>query len=166
MHRPLYWATLQLARPSQSTCGQIEWPGRYVARLVLIAQRGLRAKTGVFTNSSRTLADACAQVKGCKEHHSDLLYALFDALAIFSVRLYTTEVRLLPHGAKTPLWDHLHDPPPSTTSFRASIRVAAPTTPPFVYTVSIDSDSKLETRYNDESVTVAPRGRMRPCLFT
>ena len=152
MHRPLYWATLQLARGEESTCGQIEWPGRYIARLILIAQRGHKAMHGVFTNSSHALLGSCALVDGCKQHCGDLTYALVDGAPIFLVSMEAKR-----NGSRS--------------IFAATIEVTTPTSqsvPSFTYVVSIDSNSKLDTWYPRTNGTslLWPHVPSQPCLFT
>lgn len=94
MHRPLYWATLQFAEHAKpaagtlnvgapasinsTTCGQLEWPGRYLARLIYVAQRAVFKHGGAaapsYTRSPSALVNACEQAPGCSA--PDLRYAL------------------------------------------------------------------------------------------
>lgn len=167
MHRPLHWATLQMAKASKpSTCGQIEWPGRYIARLIYVAQRGLFKMSGAYTNNTAELSSACALVQGCAESYDDLHYALYGAPSIFNVSLNVTAGAALPSGGSS---SHTSSTLVARPRFAASVRVAVPSTTvneqmvqeigsSFTYTVSIDSNSQLVTTYE---AAAAPR----PCLF-
>jgi hypothetical protein len=50
---------------SNTTCGQIEWPGRYVARLIYIAEKRHKQTSGSYTTSLDSLMDACLASDGC-----------------------------------------------------------------------------------------------------
>lgn len=144
MHRPLYWATLQFAEPDQSgasdlTCGQMEWPSRYISRLILLAERAHKAQTGAYTASFPRLLDTCAKTDGCDA--DDLTYAL-DTKDRF-----TTLALDLPQKGSCGL----------TGCFRATV---AMTIDGFDFVTTVDSNSKVETTYGESSTV------QRPCLFT
>lgn len=144
MHRPLYWATLQFAIfPNDSkadvTCGEVEWPGRYLARLILVAERAYMAKNDNYTSSLSDVVTVCAVTNGCDV--DDLRYALATPSTFSNI---TVEVGLA-DGI-----DCAH-----TVCFTAAISVAVDQ---FKYTVLIDSNSKLTTSYQGSGE--------RPCLFS
>ena len=160
MHRPLYWATLQFAEPPRMlqpdrgvaqrtappnvTCGQLEWPGRYVARLLYAAQKAMRAKGGAFSRSIQVLVSACAAVDGCSA--ADLRYASTTP-NIFRIVLSVS-------NATAPACEL---PPPC---FKAAVEVTVPGTA-VVYMTTVDSNLKVNTHF----ATPSKHGP-RPCLFT
>ena len=167
MHRPLYWATLQFAErgaggEAPAICGQIEWPGRYLMRLVLVAQRALKARTGGYTTNTALLAQACEEVDGCDA--ADLRYALATPAAFPELRVEVepNATRLRPDCAARPC-------------FRARVRVRVvvaeppPASSSFEYVTRIDSNSKLQTEWSEANKGAGGGAEgaaaARPCLF-
>ena len=148
MHRPLYWASLQFASRDDGlgvkACGPIEWPGRYLMRSVLIAQRDHKQRTKTYFTSEAELTAACKLAAGCDV--DDVAYAL---------RTKST----FPNGIQLAVEANATKLRPDCTArpcFRASVVVRVPPSGSFEYTTRIDSNSKLVTEW--------PSGQ-RPCLF-
>ena len=161
MHRPLNWATLQFADapaapvqpPTASdvnvTCGLIDWPGRYVARQLFLAQRAALKRHGTFTNLTSELVDSCQASDGCVA--SDLRDAL-SASHIFRVAIVLdNRTSSMPCGLPAPC-------------FKARVSVVVPAQEvgngkePYRYATFIDSNSKVVT---EQEMAGDP-----PCLFT
>ena len=141
MHRPLYWATLQFAdAPADApplaaatrnvTCGQLEWPGRYLARLVSVAQRRALSDGGAYTAIPAALLNACNASDGCVAADLNTALSMPDVFEItISLGNDTAPACQLP--------------PPC---FAASVRVTPPESSGGAqYAISIDSNSKVAT---------------------
>ena len=147
MHRPLYWASLQFASRGDGlgvkACGPIEWPGRYLMRSVLIAQRDHRQRTKTYFTSEAELTAACKLAAGCNV--DDVAYAL---------RTKST----FPNGIQLAVEANATKLRPDCTArpcFRASVVVRVPPSGSFgVY--DAHRQGKLLTEW--------PSGQ-RPCLF-
>ena len=151
MHRPLHWATLEFAPASADgggACVPIDWPGRYVARMIYAAQEAYRAaSSGRYTESAAALLSACAASAACDA--TDLRRALGGDGGIFSVSL-----RVTPNASA------LSRECASRPCHVAVIRVHAPVGPRgwrYEYATTIDSNSWLRTDHS------RPPGQ-RPCL--
>ena len=147
MHRPLYWAVLQFASDASSSasavCKLVEWPGRYLARQVYVAQQAYSKAHAAFASDIQALLPACV-APGCDPHA--LRHALSNA-SPFEIDIAVT--------ANASVLSALC---PTRPCYLASVRVAAPLpTGVYRYNTSINSNSRLVTSHS------LPPGK-RPCL--
>jgi hypothetical protein len=88
MHRPLWWASLELGEASSSReCRPIEWPGRYLARSVFVSQARLKQSTGKYSTSHDDLVSACSALGEPACRAADLRRALQDLTDIFTLNV-------------------------------------------------------------------------------
>jgi hypothetical protein len=143
MHRPLFWATLQFA-PSggAKACRQIEWPGRYLARLLFAAQAAHLQQSSTYSESAAAGCDA------------DSLRLAVGQPKVFDFRIHVDANASALSRACV-----------ARPCFVATVRVAAPLASAaatsqrrtYRYNTSVDTNSRVTTEHS------LPRGK-RPCL--
>eukprot|EP00041_Stephanoeca_diplocostata_P040362 m.1639248 g.1639248 ORF g.1639248 m.1639248 type:complete len:510 (-) comp34160_c0_seq1:168-1697(-) len=156
MHRPLQWGLLQFdtpptdAMPSTSTptCKNIEWPGRHLVHQIFLAQRQYLLATGNTTYATElsSLSDAKYCNGGCD---ADALHTALITPAVFAVDITVTA-----NATK------LSRKCTARPCYSAAVTVSAPTlggTPPYVYTVAINENMRVETTHAHPTATA-------PCL--
>lgn len=162
------------------TCGQLEWPGRYLARLISMAQRELRRSPHGqgYTRDPSELVSACGRAKGCAA--ADLAYAL-SLPERFAIELSVESS--VQAGAATERRDGLNDTAAAASAGGGGVEWALeppPALPPsplkcdlpspcyaarvlvrgddYAYVTTVDSNSKVVT-------TFSSGGERRRCLF-
>lgn len=146
MHRPMYWAILEFSGPEDiRMCRQVEWPGRYLARMVFTSQRSFLKEKGTYAEHIGQLIPKCDETPGCDQN--DLAYAV-ERRDVFSFKIDVQRNASLLSAQCT-----------ARPCFTAIIVAHIPlhNKEPYVYKTSIDTNSKLETAHS------LPRGQ-RPCL--
>ena len=166
----------------RAPCRQIEWPGRFLARTALVAQRRAQVRSGgryashpaemlhacasdppsgataiagaAVSAAAAAAAAAAASTVSAACDHVSLAYAL-SLPSVFRLELWTRSNTSGGNGSAT-----LHCPT-STDCFLATWHVTVPHGSPgaagYTYTTSIDSNGRVDTNHS------LPHGK-RPCL--